>query len=89
MHPQSNSTAMRTQQPRQAQAAQRDSARTAPVLVPPVDIFEDAGGITLLAGEFSEKLVAADPEETAALPGSTGLVVLDTAGAANAQENAA
>ncbi len=38
-----------------------------------------AGGITLLAGEFSEKLVAADPGETAALPGSTGLVVLETA----------
>lgn len=37
-----------------------------------------AGGITLLAGEFSERLVAADPEGTAALPGSTGLVVLDT-----------
>ncbi|GAA3230000.1 isoleucine--tRNA ligase [Pseudonocardia petroleophila] len=38
-----------------------------------------AGGITLLDGEFTEKLVAADPEETLALPGSTGLVVLDTA----------
>ncbi|WP_219417132.1 isoleucine--tRNA ligase [Pseudonocardia nigra] len=38
-----------------------------------------AGGITLLAGEFTEKLVAADPDSTAALPGSTGLVVLDTA----------
>ncbi|MDN5932861.1 MAG: class I tRNA ligase family protein, partial [Pseudonocardia sp.] len=38
-----------------------------------------AGGITLLAGEFTERLVAADPEETLALPGSTGLVVLDTA----------
>jgi isoleucyl-tRNA synthetase len=37
-----------------------------------------AGGITLLAGEFTERLVAADPEETLALPGSTGLVVLDT-----------
>ena len=37
-----------------------------------------AAGITLLPGEFSEKLVAADPDETAALPGSTGLVVLDT-----------
>jgi isoleucyl-tRNA synthetase len=39
----------------------------------------DAGGITLLPGEFNEKLVAADPSGTAALPGSTGLVVLDTA----------
>jgi isoleucyl-tRNA synthetase len=38
-----------------------------------------AGGITLLPGEFTERLVAADPQETAALPGSTGLVVLDTA----------
>ena len=38
----------------------------------------EAGGITLLAGEFTEKLVAADPSGTAALPGNTGLVVLDT-----------
>jgi isoleucyl-tRNA synthetase len=38
-----------------------------------------AGGITLLDGEFTERLVAADPEETLALPGATGLVVLDTA----------
>ncbi|WP_433294991.1 isoleucine--tRNA ligase [Pseudonocardia sp. CA-142604] len=38
-----------------------------------------AAGITLLPGEFTEKLVAADPDETTALPGSTGLVVLDTA----------
>jgi isoleucyl-tRNA synthetase len=38
-----------------------------------------AGGITLLVGEFTEKLVATDPAGTAALPGSTGLVVLDTA----------
>lgn len=38
-----------------------------------------AGGIALLPGEFTEKLVAADAGETAALPGSTGLVVLDTA----------
>jgi isoleucyl-tRNA synthetase len=42
-----------------------------------------AGGITLLAGEFTEKLVAApggvgEDAATAALPGSTGLVVLDT-----------
>ena len=38
-----------------------------------------AAGIELLAGEFTEKLVAADPEETVALPGNTGLAVLDTA----------
>ncbi len=37
-----------------------------------------AAGITLLPGEFVEKLVATDPEETLALPGNTGLVVLDT-----------
>ena len=52
MQTQSNSTAMQTQQPQQAQQgvqAQNANARTAPSLVPPVDIFEDAGGITLLA----------------------------------------
>ena len=38
-----------------------------------------AGGITLLEGEFTERLVAADADETLALPGSSGLVVLDTA----------
>jgi isoleucyl-tRNA synthetase len=38
-----------------------------------------AAGIELREGEFTEKLVAADPEETTALPGNTGLVVLDTA----------
>jgi isoleucyl-tRNA synthetase len=38
-----------------------------------------AAGIELLEGEFTEKLVAADPDSTAALPGATGLVVLDTA----------
>ena len=38
----------------------------------------EAGGITLLAGEFTERLVAADPSGTAALPGNSGLVVLDT-----------
>ncbi len=37
-----------------------------------------AGGIALLPGEFTERLVVADPDRTAALPGSTGLVVLDT-----------
>ena len=47
MQPQSNSTAMQTQQPQQVQS--NSSSRTAPALLPPVDIFEDAGGITLLA----------------------------------------
>lgn len=37
-----------------------------------------AAGIELLPGEFTERLVATDPDETAALPGNTGLVVLDT-----------
>jgi isoleucyl-tRNA synthetase len=37
-----------------------------------------AGGIELLEGEFAERLQAADPASTSALPGSTGLVVLDT-----------
>lgn len=37
-----------------------------------------AAGITLQPGEFTEKLVAADPECTQALPGNAGLVVLDT-----------
>ena len=38
-----------------------------------------AGGIDLVEGEFSERLVAADPEHTTALPANAGLVVLDTA----------
>ncbi|MFC4943499.1 isoleucine--tRNA ligase [Pseudonocardia sp. GCM10023141] len=38
-----------------------------------------AAGIPLFEGEFTQKLVAADPEETSALPGNSGLVVLDTA----------
>jgi isoleucyl-tRNA synthetase len=38
-----------------------------------------AAGIPLLDGEYTERLVAADPAETAALPGGSGLVVLDTA----------
>ena len=48
-------TAMQTQQPQQVQgqgnsnAASSNSQRTGPSLLPPVDIFEDAGGITLLA----------------------------------------
>ncbi|NMI00219.1 isoleucine--tRNA ligase [Pseudonocardia acidicola] len=37
-----------------------------------------AAGIELLPGEFTERLVAADPKETGALPGNSGLVVLDT-----------
>jgi HSP20 family protein len=39
-------TAMQAQQPAQAHSA---GNRTAPALLPPVDIFEDNGGITLLA----------------------------------------
>ena len=46
MQPQSNNTAMQTQQ---SGNVQNTGARTAPALLPPVDIFEDAGGITLLA----------------------------------------
>jgi isoleucyl-tRNA synthetase len=38
----------------------------------------EAGGITLLPNEFTERLVAADASGTVALPGNTGLVVLDT-----------
>ena len=49
MQPQSNSTAMQTQQPQQVQSNSSGNSRTAPALLPPVDIFEDAGGITLLA----------------------------------------
>ena len=36
-----------------------------------------AGPATLLPEEYSSKLVAADPEWTAALPDGAGLVVLD------------
>src|SRR5215218_343156 len=46
MQPQSNSTAMQTQQPQQVQGRNQS---TAPALLPPVDIFEDASGITLYA----------------------------------------
>ena len=49
MQPQSNSTAMQTQQPQNAQSAQNANSRTAPALLPPVDIYEDSGGITLCA----------------------------------------
>ncbi|MGH4008528.1 MAG: class I tRNA ligase family protein, partial [Pseudonocardiaceae bacterium] len=38
-----------------------------------------AGGIPLLEGEYTERLVAADASESAALPAGSGLVVLDTA----------
>jgi len=38
----------------------------------------EEGWIALLPGEFTERLVAADPSGTAALPGNSGLVVLDT-----------
>jgi isoleucyl-tRNA synthetase len=37
-----------------------------------------AGPAVLQPGEYTSKLVAADPENTAALPGGAGLVVLDT-----------
>jgi len=37
-----------------------------------------AAGVELEAGEYDVRLVAADPESTAALPGNTGLVALDT-----------
>jgi isoleucyl-tRNA synthetase len=37
-----------------------------------------AAGIPLLDAEFTERLVAADPAETAALPNGSGLVVLQT-----------
>ena len=47
MQPQSNTTAMQTQQPQQVQGS--GNTRTAPALLPPVDIFEDGSGITLCA----------------------------------------
>ncbi|GAB4587496.1 isoleucine--tRNA ligase [Nocardia sp. IFM 10818] len=37
-----------------------------------------AAGIALLPEEYTQRLVAAEPESTAALPGNTGLVVLDS-----------
>jgi isoleucyl-tRNA synthetase len=42
-----------------------------------VDGIVRAGGIELLPQEYTERLVAAEPESTAALPGNAGLVVLD------------
>jgi isoleucyl-tRNA synthetase len=38
-----------------------------------------AAGITLAEGEYELKLVAAEPEQSAPLPGGDGVVVLDTA----------
>jgi isoleucyl-tRNA synthetase len=37
-----------------------------------------AAGVDLQPGEYELKLTAADPDSTAALPGSTGLIALDT-----------
>ncbi len=37
-----------------------------------------AGGVTLLEGEYELRLMPSDPESSAALPGSSGVVVLDT-----------
>ncbi|MFC4374401.1 isoleucine--tRNA ligase [Nocardia halotolerans] len=37
-----------------------------------------AAGITLLPEEYTQRLVAAEPDSTAALPGNAGLVVLDS-----------
>jgi HSP20 family molecular chaperone IbpA len=50
MQGQSN-TAMQTQQGQQAQPSQQHQVNTrqAPALLPPVDIFEDGSGITLVA----------------------------------------
>ena len=48
MQPQAN-TVTESSQSMQPQNLQRSSQRTGPALLPPVDIFEDAGGITLLA----------------------------------------
>jgi isoleucyl-tRNA synthetase len=38
-----------------------------------------AGGVALQPGEYELRLTAADPDSTAALPGSDGLIALDTA----------
>ena len=37
-----------------------------------------AGGVALQPGEYELRLTAADPDSTAALPGSDGLIALDT-----------
>jgi HSP20 family protein len=50
MQNQTNPNAMQTQQPQQPQQqGQGSNQRTGPSLLPPVDVFEDAGGITLIA----------------------------------------
>src|ERR1700751_2229852 len=41
------------------------------------DVIHAAGG-DLQPGEYELKLTAADPDSTAALPGSTGLIAFDT-----------
>ena len=47
---QNQNTAMQTQQPQQAQTQQpQQGQRTGATLLPPVDIVEDAGGITVVA----------------------------------------
>ncbi|MGU3434117.1 isoleucine--tRNA ligase [Actinomycetes bacterium M1A6_2h] len=43
-----------------------------------VDGIVRAAGVELLPTEYTRKLVAAEPESTAALPGNGGLVVLDS-----------
>jgi isoleucyl-tRNA synthetase len=43
-----------------------------------VDGRVEAGGIELVDGEYSLRLVTADPERAAVLPGGAGLVLLDT-----------
>ena len=48
MQGQSN-TAMQTQQAQPSQPQRNASTRSAPALLPPVDIFEDGSGITLVA----------------------------------------
>lgn len=44
-----------------------------------VDGVVTAAGIALLPSEYTQRLVAAEPESTAALPENAGLVVLDSA----------
>ena len=60
--------------PQQAQRKQHDAAVRA---IKRGDAVVTAGGIELQEGEYEHRLVAADPESTAALPGGAGLVVLD------------
>jgi HSP20 family molecular chaperone IbpA len=59
MQPQTNSTAMQPQPSQSPTQTQDDRSRTAPALLPPVDVLEDAAGITLhadLAGVAREDL---------------------------------